>query len=85
MQKDKKTNSWFHVPKPAWKLIVAWTILQPLAATPLLMMVFKVGPFRDPFIVNGPVVLPGLVLAVLPLVLLIQGSGILAPVPSDKE
>jgi hypothetical protein len=83
MKKEKKQNSWFHLPKPRWKWIAAWLGLQPFAAAPLVMMVMKMGPFKEPFIANGPVVMPAMLLAVAPVILLIQGSGFLDPVPRD--
>jgi hypothetical protein len=42
------------------------------------------GPFKEPFIANGPVVMPAMLLAVAPVILLIHGSGLLDPVPKDK-
>ena len=81
MQNEKKENSWFDLPKPRWKWLAAWIVVQPLAATPLVMMVLKMGPFKEPFIVNGPVVLPAMLLAVAAMSLLIHGSGLLDPAP----
>jgi hypothetical protein len=82
MQKEKKQNSWFHLPK-RWKWIVSWLFVQPLAAAPLVMIVGKMGPFREPFIANGPVVMPALLGAVLPMLLLFHGTGILDPVSKE--
>jgi hypothetical protein len=48
------------------------------------MMVFKLGPFAPPFVVNGPVYLPAHLLAVFPIVLLTHGSGILEPIKRDE-
>lgn len=73
-----------HLPKLKWKWLLAWLIIHPIAATPLILMVTHSGPFKQPFIVNGPVALPALLLAVLPVLLLIHGSGILDPVSRDE-
>jgi hypothetical protein len=83
MQKDKKQNRWFHPPKPRWKWLLAWLIAQPLAAAPLVLLVGRVGPFAEPFVANGPVVLPALLLAVAPVVLFVHGSGIADPVSKE--
>jgi hypothetical protein len=83
MQKDKKTNRWFHLPKPRWKWLLAWLIIQPLAAAPLVMMVGQVGPFAEPFVANGPVVMPALLGASLPMLLFFNGIGILDPLPKE--
>ena len=83
MQKDKKKNSWFHLPKPRWKWLLAWLIVQPLAAAPLVLLVGKVGPFAEPFVANGPVVLPALLGAVLPMLLFFHGTGIFDPVSKE--
>jgi hypothetical protein len=64
--------------------MAAWLGLQPFAAAPLVLMVMKLGPFKEPFIANGPVVMPAMLLAVAPVILLIHGSGLLDPVPKDK-
>ena len=82
MQKEKKQN-WFHLPKPRWKCLLAWLFVQPLAAAPLVLIVAKVGPFAEPFVANGPVVMPALLLAVAPVALFVHGSGIADPVSKD--
>ena len=82
MQKEKQ-NKLFRVPKPKWKLLLAWLIVQPLAAAPLVMMVGQVGPFEEPFVANGPVVMPALLGAVLPMLLFFHGTGILDPVSKE--
>ena len=82
--KHKSKIRLFSLPQPKWKWLLAWAIIQPLAAIPAIMMVFKLGPFAPPFVVNGPVYLPAHLLAVFPIVLLTHGSGILEPIKRDE-
>jgi hypothetical protein len=83
MKKANTRARCIHLPKVRWKWILSWFIIQPFAAAPLVMMVGKFGPFKEPFIANGPVVLPAMLLAVAAMSLLIHGSGLLDPVPRD--
>lgn len=84
MKNNNKKQSSFRLPQPRWKWLAAWAIVHPIAATPAVMMVLKVGPFAPPFVANGPVYMPAHLLAVLPLVLLIHGSGLLDPVKQNE-
>jgi len=84
MKNKNKITCWFQLPKVKWKWLSSWLLIQPLAAAPLVMMVTKWGPFGEPFVANGPVVIPAMLLAVAPMLMLIHGSGILDPVSREK-
>jgi hypothetical protein len=77
--KNSKNDTFFTWPKLRWKWLVAWLILQPIAAAPAVMMVFKIGPFAPPFVANGPVYMPAHLLAVLAAMLFFKGIGLLDP------
>lgn len=81
MKKRTNINRWIELPKLKWKWLGSWLLIQPLAAAPLVMMVTKGG---EPFVANGPVVIPAMLLAVAPMLMLIHGSGILDPVSREK-
>ncbi len=83
MKTKDKQDKWAHLPKLKWKWLLAWLVVQPVAAAPLILIVAKVGPFAEPFVANGPVVMPALLGAVLPMMLLFHGSGILDPVSKE--
>jgi hypothetical protein len=83
MKTKDKQDKWVHLPKLKWKWLLAWLVAQPLAAAPLVLIVAKVGPFAEPFVANGPVLMPVLLLAVAPVVLLLHGSGIADPVSRE--
>ncbi len=85
MKKKNKITRWFQIPKLKWKWLGSWLLIQPLAAAPLVMMVTKFGPFGEPFVANGPVVLPAMLLAVAPMLMLIHGSGMLDPVRRNED
>jgi hypothetical protein len=85
MKKKNKKNRWIELPKLKLKWLGSWLLIQPLAAAPLVLIVAKWGPFAEPFVANGPVVLPALLFAVAPILMLIHGSGMLDPVPRNED
>jgi hypothetical protein len=85
MKKKHKITRWIEIPKLKWKWLGSWFLVQPLAAAPLVLMVAKWGPFEEPFVANGPVVLPAMLLAVAPMFMLFYGSGMLDPVRREED
>ena len=79
----QKKDPLFNWPKPKWKWLLAWVIIQPIAALPAVMMVFKMGPFAPPFVANGPAYIPAHLLAVLPVLMLFHGIGLGEPAKRD--
>lgn len=81
MKQKNKTQQ----PRVRWGWLLAWAIIHPLAAMPLVLMVLKRWPFEPPFIANGPVVMPALMLAVAPVIMLLHGSRFLEPIPRNTS